>query len=55
MAAARPYWLGQQVAVIGGAPAGGYATALEAQGAPVTRAGDEAMTVAGFRALRGLL
>ncbi|PIE14030.1 MAG: hypothetical protein CSA70_02380 [Rhodobacterales bacterium] len=36
LGAARPYWLGQQVVVLGtGAMAAAYAAALEAQGVPV--------------------
>lgn len=38
LAAARPYWLGRQVAVIGEAPLlGAYAQALMLQGAPTER------------------
>jgi 2-dehydro-3-deoxygalactonokinase len=38
LAAARVYWLGQQVVVMGAGPlAEGYATALAAQGVPVLR------------------
>jgi 2-dehydro-3-deoxygalactonokinase len=51
LAAARPYWLGQQVTVIGDAPlAGLYVAALEAQGAPAGQARAEAMTRAGLHA-----
>lgn len=53
LAAMRPYWLGQQVALIG-APelSARYHTALEAQGlAPIRTAGD-AMTRAGLLAAR---
>ena len=51
LAAARPYWLGQQIAVIGAdALAGAYVTALEQQGAVATRAKATAMTLAGLRA-----
>ena len=49
LAAARPYWLGRQIAVIG--PDGSdrdYARALEAQGVPVTRTDESAMTLAGL-------
>lgn len=57
LAAARAWWLGQQVAVVGtGAMAGAYANALSAQGAPVTLADGEGMTLAGlyaaYRALK---
>lgn len=37
LAAARPYWLGQSVAMIGGGSGAGHAEALEAQGVPVSR------------------
>ncbi len=48
--AARPYWLGQQVAVIGeGDLAQGYARGLAAQGCPVTAIPDT--TLAGLCAL----
>ncbi|KAA0913302.1 2-dehydro-3-deoxygalactonokinase [Aquicoccus porphyridii] len=52
MAAARPYWLGQQVIVMGDdGLADGYANALGAQGVPVERVGRAAMEDAGRRAL----
>jgi 2-dehydro-3-deoxygalactonokinase len=56
LAAARPYWLGQQVTVIGAAGiAGAYAAALTRQGAaPLVVEGD-AMTLAGLTAARHLL
>ncbi|MEX0317396.1 MAG: 2-dehydro-3-deoxygalactonokinase [Ruegeria sp.] len=56
LAAARPYWLGQQLAVIG-APgiAETYATALRRQGAFVTLADAQDMTLAGLSAARNLL
>jgi len=53
LAAARPYWLGQQVALI--APddtAARYAAALARQGVPVTCTNEERMTLAGFAAAR---
>ncbi|MEM8578293.1 MAG: 2-dehydro-3-deoxygalactonokinase [Pseudomonadota bacterium] len=51
LAAAKPYWLGQQVAVIGdGTMADNYAAALAAQGAAPTRAGAQDVTLAGLRA-----
>ncbi|MAY89399.1 MAG: 2-keto-3-deoxy-galactonokinase [Pseudooceanicola sp.] len=50
LAAARPYWLGQQVAVIG--PGAAYVTALETQGVPVIRTDEVAMTLAGLHAMR---
>lgn len=51
LAAARPYWLGQQVAVIGPDEAAGpYVTALQRQGLPVTQADETRMTLAGFTA-----
>lgn len=52
LAAARPYWLGRDVAVLGdGAQAGAYTAALRAQGAPVTTASAEAATLRGLIAL----
>lgn len=49
LAAARPYWLGQQVAVLGGqAIAPYYVTALQAQGVQVIQADGEAMLLKGF-------
>lgn len=49
LAAARPYWLGQQVAVIGqDAP---QAAALMAQGVPVQEVSPQAMRAAGLAAL----
>lgn len=56
LAAARPYWLGQSVAVVGDAGiANAYATALARQGAaPEVVAGDETV-LAGLRAARNLL
>lgn len=51
IAAARPYWLGTQIAVLGeGDLARAYARALEAQGAPATLASTERMTLAGLTA-----
>ncbi|MEM9551586.1 MAG: 2-dehydro-3-deoxygalactonokinase, partial [Pseudomonadota bacterium] len=51
LAAARPYWLGQQIAVIGAAAsAKPYADALVAQGAPATIADASRMTLAGLTA-----
>ncbi|MBS0123248.1 2-dehydro-3-deoxygalactonokinase [Thetidibacter halocola] len=51
LAAAKPYWLGQPVAVLG-APqiAGPYRAALQAQGVPVTLADAERMTLEGLKA-----
>jgi 2-dehydro-3-deoxygalactonokinase len=49
LAAARPWWLGQDVVVLGDGPLP-HATALEAQGVPVTRAVSEAATLAGLHA-----
>jgi len=51
LAASRPYWLGQNLAMIG-APetTRAYAAALQAQGAPVTLADPSAMTRAGLTA-----
>lgn len=58
LAAAKPYWIGQQIAVIG---AGGlaklYVDALAAQSAPATQAKGDAITLAGltaaYRRLKG--
>lgn len=51
LAAARPYWLGQNVAVVGAdATAGHYVDALAAQGVPATNADAERMTLAGLKA-----
>ncbi len=49
LAAARPYWLGQQVAVIGDRL--GYAGALQAQGVPVEAADSGALEALGLQAL----
>ena len=56
LAAARPYWLGQALALIGSdATTAPYAAALEAQALPVTRANGTRMTQAGLTtALRHL-
>ncbi|WP_333683487.1 2-dehydro-3-deoxygalactonokinase [Pontibaca methylaminivorans] len=49
LAAARPYWLGQQIAVIGaGALARIQVAGLALQGAPATQAGTEPMQAAGL-------
>lgn len=50
LAAAKPYWLGQQV-LIGGAPVlvALYRRALEAQGVPCLTSDAEALTLAGLR------
>ena len=53
LAASKPYWLGQEVVLIGSeqlAPL--YARALERQGVPVKSANAEAMTLAGLCAVR---
>lgn len=51
LAAARPYWLGQQVALIGAAAScDAYQSALRAQGVPVLRPISTDMTVAGLQA-----
>lgn len=56
LAAARPYWLGQNVAIVG-APAIGdaYQRALAAQGLQATLSDVEAMTLAGLAAARATL
>lgn len=49
LAAARPYWLGQQIAMIGAdSLVSVYAQALERQGAPVVLHDEKAMTIAGL-------
>ncbi|EPX80985.1 2-dehydro-3-deoxygalactonokinase [Litoreibacter arenae] len=49
LAAARPYWLGQNVAIIGASTlAGLYRTGLEAQGLSITLAEVEDMTLSGL-------
>lgn len=58
LAAMRPYWLGQAVAVIGAASLrAAYVAALAAQGVPVQEADGDTMTLAGltagFDALQG--
>ncbi|MBY5931914.1 2-dehydro-3-deoxygalactonokinase [Tateyamaria omphalii] len=51
LASMRPYWLGQQVALIGAeALSNAYADALETQGVPTQMAGAEEMTLAGLTA-----
>lgn len=51
LAAARPYWLGQQIAVIGaGALARLYVRALAAQGVPATQVNADGATLAGLTA-----
>ncbi|MEL6617622.1 MAG: 2-dehydro-3-deoxygalactonokinase [Pseudomonadota bacterium] len=51
LAAMRPYWLGQAVALVGAdALVTAYATALQAQAVPVQKAAAEAMTLAGLTA-----
>ena len=56
LAAAKPYWLGQRVAVIGAAPlAQHYAQALGTLSVPVSRHDATDMTLAGLIAARALL
>ena len=56
MAAARPYWLGQNIAVIGDAKLSQiYAKALKTQGGFVSVANCQEMTIAGLAAARNLL
>ena len=56
LAAMRPYWLGQRLALIG-APdhVARYAAALAAQGAPAERRDGDACTLAGLWAARALM
>lgn len=56
LAAAKPYWLGQRVAVIGAAPlARHYADALAHLSVPVSVHDASTMTLAGLRAARAFL
>lgn len=56
LAAARPYWLGQQVALIGATPLmAAYAEALRAQGGPVTVAEAADLLPKGLKALADAL
>lgn len=56
LAAARPYWLGQQIAIVGGdTQAALYRDALAAQGAPAMLCDATAMTLAGLTAAYRLL
>lgn len=56
LAAARPYWLGQQVAVIGAAGiAAAYANALTRQGAAPRLVEGDAMTLAGLTAAHAMM
>lgn len=51
LAAAKPYWLGQQIALIGAdAQSNLYARALQSQGVPATITNAERMTLAGLTA-----
>ena len=51
LAGAKPYWLGQQIAVIGeGTLSGHYVKALAAQSAPATQVNANAVTLAGLGA-----
>jgi 2-dehydro-3-deoxygalactonokinase len=51
LAAARPYWLGQQIVILGeGGLSAAYRTALEAQGAPARTVDAERMTLMGLAA-----
>jgi len=58
LAGARPYWLGQQIAVIGaGKISSHYIKALELQGTPATQVQGDSVTLAGliaaYRRLKG--
>ncbi|MCL6282683.1 2-dehydro-3-deoxygalactonokinase [Ruegeria sp. 2012CJ41-6] len=56
LAAARSYWLGQQIALIGASGMSAiYAKALELQGVPAIVADGQRMTLAGLNAARKLL
>ena len=53
LAAARPYWLGQNIAILGtGAQARAYCAALDTQGAPAMLVDAERATLAGLTAAR---
>lgn len=55
LAATRPYWLGQAIAIIGaGAVSKLYETALQSLGAPATIAAGDAMVLKGLAAARAL-
>lgn len=54
LAAARPYWLGQRVALVGaGERKEAYRSAMQAQGVLLEDADEEDAILAGFRAIRG--
>ena len=56
LAAARPYWLGQQVAVLGAKGVSrAYAAALQAQAVPVTLADADRMTLEGLKSARSTM
>lgn len=56
LAAAKPYWLGQRVALIGDATlASAYATALQTLSVPVQVADSTEVTLAGLNAARALI
>ncbi|MFT4962266.1 MAG: 2-dehydro-3-deoxygalactonokinase [Paracoccaceae bacterium] len=56
LAAARPYWLGQNIAIIGADETSAiYASALARQGAPATLADATRMTLAGLTAAHRLM
>ncbi|SLN55098.1 2-dehydro-3-deoxygalactonokinase [Pseudooctadecabacter jejudonensis] len=56
LAAAKPYWLGQRVAIIGAdAVCAPYVSGLTAQGVPAPRADATTMTLAGIKAAHALL
>ncbi|WP_375279933.1 2-dehydro-3-deoxygalactonokinase [Pseudooctadecabacter sp.] len=56
LAAAKPYWLGQQVAIIGAdAISAPYVSGLQAQGITAPRADAKSTTLAGIKAAQALL
>lgn len=56
LAAAKPYWLGRDIAVIGAdAVSMPYIAGLKSQGVPVTRGDAKTMTLAGIKAAHALL
>lgn len=55
LAAARPWWLGREVVIVGDALAGAYARALAAQGVQAARMRSDSVTLAGLAMARALL
>lgn len=55
LAAARPWWLGREVVIVGDALSGAYARALAAQGVQAAQMGSDSVTLAGLAMARALL